>query len=426
MEVKTIQLNDIIEDKDLQIRDELNKTTIGQYAECIEQLPPVIVYQTERKGKERYLLADGYHRLAAHRQRGVDQIQAEIRQGTDADARLHSLVANCKHGLPLSRIEKRRAIERMLKAVPERADTWIASDLGVDQKTVTGTRERLESSTEIPYSNSLLGQDGRWYDRNRKTRINGDGSVLESGMEFPYLINSTQPESESVIPPDPWQDKVIHADCLEWLATDGTMYDLIFTDPPYGILDEEWEPADLLDFTRKWLRVALPRLKPTGRLYICFSQRYMFDLKPLIDELSGTSLTYGGVVIWNYRNVFNKKYSPMTYKPTFEPVFYWYGPEAESLRYDTEWNEERGDVWNLAMPQSNYTDKKTHPAQKPLELVKGIIRTSTKFEDYILDPFAGSGTTAVAAQELGRRWRIIEQGEEYINQIRERLKVFEK
>lgn len=420
--IRTININTIIEDRELQIRDELNKLTIAQYAECLEQLPPVIVYPTERKGKSLYLLADGYHRLAAHRQRGVDEILVEIRQGTEADARLHSLVANCKHGLPLSRTEKRRAIERMLKAVPERADRWIASDLGVDHKTVTSTRERLESGSEIPNLESLLGANGQWYERNHKPNINGNGSTLELHGEIPHVIQ----EQDPIPPPDPWQDKVIHADCLEWLAADETMYDLIFTDPPYGILDEEWEPANLLDFTRQWLKVALPRLKPTGRLYICFSQRYMFDLKPLIDELSGTSLTYGGVVIWNYRNVFNKKYSPMTYKPTFEPVFYWYGPEAESLRYDTEWNEERGDVWNLATPQSNYTDKKTHPAQKPLELVKGIIRTSTKFEDYILDLFAGSGTTAVAAQELGRRWRVIEQGEEYINQIRERLKIFEK
>ena len=51
------------------------------------------------------------------------------------------------------------------------------------------------------------------------------------------------------------------------------MYDLILTDPPYGILDEEWEPPHLLDFTHRWLKVALPRLKPSGRLYVCFSQR---------------------------------------------------------------------------------------------------------------------------------------------------------
>ena len=129
------------------------------------------------------------------------------------------------------------------------------------------------------------------------------------------------------------------------------MYDLILTDPPYGILDEEWEPPHLLDFTHRWLKAALPRLKPSGRLYVCFSQRYMLDLKPLVDELAGTSFTFGGVLIWNYRNVFNKKYSSATYKPTYEPVFHWYGPDAPPLRYDTDWNEERGDVWTLATPQ---------------------------------------------------------------------------
>ena len=65
---------------------------------------------------------------------------------------------------------------------------------------------------------------------------------------------------------------------------------------------------------------------------------------------------------------------------------------------------------------------KSHPTQKPLKLIQQIFLTSTKKGDLVLDPFMGSGTTAVVAEALGRKWVGIEKEEKYINVALKRIK----
>ncbi|GAG25690.1 unnamed protein product, partial [marine sediment metagenome] len=62
-----------------------------------------------------------------------------------------------------------------------------------------------------------------------------------------------------------------------------------------------------------------------------------------------------------------------------------------------------------------------HPTEKPVELIKWIIRNNSNEGDLILDPFAGSGATLVACQELKRRYIGIEVNEDYVNIIKKRL-----
>ncbi|MFZ8784509.1 DNA methyltransferase, partial [Thermocrinis sp.] len=62
-----------------------------------------------------------------------------------------------------------------------------------------------------------------------------------------------------------------------------------------------------------------------------------------------------------------------------------------------------------------------HPTQKPLELLRRVILTSTKEGDLILDPLAGTGTTGFAAKMLGRDFVLIEKNPQYVQLIRERL-----
>ena len=209
MTTQTIEIKQIIEDAGLQIREELSKSTIAEYAEAVDLLPPVVVFQVERRGALRYLLADGYHRLAAHRQRGRDTIEAEIMPGGEREARTYALLANCKHGLPLTRSERRRAIDAMLKINTERADSWIAKDLGVDQQTITRRRQELEASGEIPELDSLLSADGRSYDRSRNKRGYFDDSNGNKNIntEIPYSAPSPPPPP----PPDPWAGRIRQA-----------------------------------------------------------------------------------------------------------------------------------------------------------------------------------------------------------------------
>jgi site-specific DNA-methyltransferase (adenine-specific) len=66
-------------------------------------------------------------------------------------------------------------------------------------------------------------------------------------------------------------------------------------------------------------------------------------------------------------------------------------------------------------------EKIGHPSQKPITLINQLISASTRKGDYVLDPFLGSGTTAAAAQELGRRWVGIESNPEYVRIAQKRI-----
>jgi site-specific DNA-methyltransferase (adenine-specific) len=62
-----------------------------------------------------------------------------------------------------------------------------------------------------------------------------------------------------------------------------------------------------------------------------------------------------------------------------------------------------------------------HPCEKPVELLQDLIKTSTRPGDVVLDCFAGSGATGIAAKSTGRRAILIEQEESYCEIIRRRL-----
>lgn len=68
-----------------------------------------------------------------------------------------------------------------------------------------------------------------------------------------------------------------------------------------------------------------------------------------------------------------------------------------------------------------YEEKRYHPTQKPLKLIKRLIEASSNKGDYILDPFAGSGSTYVAGTELGRNVLTIEMDEKYVETIKQRI-----
>jgi DNA modification methylase len=86
---------------------------------------------------------------------------------------------------------------------------------------------------------------------------------------------------------------------------------------------------------------------------------------------------------------------------------------------DTDW------VFGLCKGKERLRDEngiKLHPTQKPLKLIQQVFLTSTIKGDLVLDPFMGSGTTAVVANALGRKWVGIEKDEKYIDIANKRIK----
>ncbi len=80
------------------------------------------------------------------------------------------------------------------------------------------------------------------------------------------------------------------------------------------------------------------------------------------------------------------------------------------------------DVWRMSLVSGNSPERTEHPAQYPEELIERIIKTGTNTGDIVLDPFMGSGTTAVVAKRLGRNFVGYETESEFIKIAEKRLK----
>jgi hypothetical protein len=137
-------------------------------------LPPLTVYHD---GAE-YWLADGFHRLAAHAadEHSEGVVPCDVRQGTRRDAVLYSVGANRGHGLPRSREDTRRAIERLIR--DEEWGRWsdreIARQVGCHNETVASARKRLESSDGIRQSATRISGDGRERPAGQPSRSKND------------------------------------------------------------------------------------------------------------------------------------------------------------------------------------------------------------------------------------------------------------
>lgn len=220
--------------------------------------------------------------------------------------------------------------------------------------------------------------------------------------------------------------EILEGDFFEKIKSIKREYNLIYVDPPYNILKEDWDKfneKEFQEFTEKWINAILPKLKEDGRLYVNFSQEFMFKfhewIKPFLKKYD---MVLGNVIIWNYKNNM-KPHDKKQYKYSYEPIFYYRKKKAGNLIDLEDYGEERQDVWTIATPQSNYNkDKKEHPAQKPQELLRRIILTGSKPGDWILDGFAGAGTTGIVALENERNVTLIEKDKKYLKIIKENLK----
>jgi len=158
IEEKTLKLDEVTIDNSLNPRDgALDQDVVMEYAMHYQELPPMHVFTVAGAG---YLLVAGFHRIAAHRLAGAREGRFIVHQGTRLDAAEYADLDNLKHGLRLTRAEKRQVIERQLKRHPDWSDVRIATVCTTTDKTVRSVREELEARSEIPTLDVLVGADG--------------------------------------------------------------------------------------------------------------------------------------------------------------------------------------------------------------------------------------------------------------------------
>lgn len=159
MEIREIPLDNLVLDPTLYLRDRLDDFTVERYADSWQRLPPVTVYEVE----DRLLLADGFHRHAAAVMLGKRTIKAEVLHGTYEEALDFVASVNLFHGLPLTRSERRRAVEVKMKLHHDWSDRRMAEELAVSRELVAKTRKMLIEGRQIPNNPGRVGADGKMY-----------------------------------------------------------------------------------------------------------------------------------------------------------------------------------------------------------------------------------------------------------------------
>ena len=268
---------------------------------------------------------------------------------------------------------------------------------------------------------------------------------------FKNILKKTAPE-----PYYAEEDGVLFCgDSLELLKRiKNASVDLIFADPPYSLKKAEWDTfksqADYIRFSMKWIKEASRVLKDTGSLYVCGFSEILADIHhPAMRYFYNCRW-----LIWHYKNKANlgsdwgrshesilclrksQKYvmniDSIRIPYNAHTLKYPAHPQAETSQYGNgkkrgEWMPNRlgakpKDVIEIPTTCNGMGEKTPHPTQKPEELLRKVILASSSKGDVILDPFVGSGTTAVCAKQLGRRWIGIDQEETYLQWAVDRLK----
>jgi hypothetical protein len=159
MKIREVPLDDLVLDQNLNLRDRLDDFTVERYADSWDRLPPITVFSVD----DRLLVADGFHRHASAVLLGKRTIRAEIREGTFTDALDFVASVNLFHGLPLTRAERRRAVEVKLKLHHDWSDRRMAEELAVSRELVAKVRRQLIESRQIPNLPGRVGADGKLY-----------------------------------------------------------------------------------------------------------------------------------------------------------------------------------------------------------------------------------------------------------------------
>lgn len=216
-------------------------------------------------------------------------------------------------------------------------------------------------------------------------------------------------------------NSVIHANSHQWLSScDDGVFDAIITDPPYGVTkdSDDYVAVD-------WLKDAYRVLKPDAALLMCVGQ---LTLREFWSTAEDVGFEWLNTIVWWHRNSLSRQ--KRRFSVQYDPILYFSKGNfvhkldnvripyrsAERLKYPCNNKKAKGwmpnplgamcpDVWEIpavttTAPNGNDVPV-GHKWQKPLSLMTRMIKCCCSSGDIILDPFCGSGTSLLAARDLG-------------------------
>ncbi|QNL21091.1 site-specific DNA-methyltransferase [Hyphobacterium sp. CCMP332] len=210
---------------------------------------------------------------------------------------------------------------------------------------------------------------------------------------------------------------------------------LVYADPPYflssggntihsgeivkvdkGEWDKSMSEQEILNFNREWIEKTLPLMKEDATLWVSGTAHNIFSIVFAIKELGMKLLN---VIVWQKTNPPPNFYTKI-FKHSTEYIVFARKSKSRSHFFNHELlktiNEGKRmtDVWT--MPSISNFEKTfgKHPTQKPLSILVRILLAGTEKEMIVLDPFAGSCTTGIAANLLGRKFIGFDLEKEFI------------
>lgn len=232
--------------------------------------------------------------------------------------------------------------------------------------------------------------------------------------------------------------KLFLGDSLSWLTTlESNSVDLIFADPPYNIKKADWDSFEsqeaYIEWSLCWIKEAARILKCTGSMYICGFSEILADLKHPASKYFHSCRW----LVWHYHNKANlgkdwgrshesilhfRKSGNFTLR--IDSVRIPYGkhtlkypvhPQAPTSNFGNgkprqeHWTPnplgaKPKDVIEIPTTCNGMGEKTPHPTQKPEELLRKLTLAASDKGQLVLDPFSGSGTSLVVAEQLGRKW----------------------
>ena len=244
-------------------------------------------------------------------------------------------------------------------------------------------------------------------------------------------------------------------DCIDILIRipSGSI-DMIFADPPYNIKKADWDKFEsqeqYIAWSMKWISECSRILKENGSLFICGFTEVLADLK----HPSMRYFKYCKWLIWHYKNKanlgsdwgrshesilllrksnkFTMNIDPIRIPYNEHTLKYPVRTQAETSQYAKGKAERPAwsphplgakpkDVIEIPTTCNGMGEKTKHPTQKPEELLRKFVLAASNPGDIVLDPFCGSGTTAVVAEQLGRHWIGCEINPEYNSWAKARI-----
>ncbi|GIV28497.1 MAG: methyltransferase [Bacteroidia bacterium] len=283
--------------------------------------------------------------------------------------------------------------------------------------------------------------------QNRTIKIEPQDSVL---------LNNTLRLNATVLPKQ-LENKIIHQDIFEALPfLPEKFVDLLIIDPPYN-LTKNFNSATFKSMTEteyenwidSWFKPLLKILKPTATVYVCCDWKSSVSIYNVLSKylIIRNRITWerekGRGALSNWKNC-----SEDIWYATFSDDYYFNPDTVKLLRkvlapYRDENKQAKdwfvandGTAYRLTYPSNLWTDitipfwsmpeNTPHPTQKPEKLIAKLILASSKKNDFVFDPFLGSGTTAVVAKKLNRKYCGIEINDEYCIYAEKRLKLAEE